>query len=112
MSPAHFAERCRVLDGLLEQNGRKPADVRRSMMTGCIFGEDSSAFAAKLAQHNITPEQVRENGLAAGTGNQIVDQLGEWGEAGVQRIILEWRDLDDLDGLEAMAHAVLPQVTG
>jgi hypothetical protein len=28
-------------------------------------------------------------------------------EAGVQRIMLQWLDLDDLDGLEALAKAVL-----
>jgi hypothetical protein len=29
---------------------------------------------------------------------------------GVQRVMLQWLDLDDLDGLEAMAHTVLPQL--
>jgi hypothetical protein len=28
-------------------------------------------------------------------------------EAGLQRIMLQWLDLDDLDGLEALAKAVL-----
>jgi len=34
--------------------------------------------------------------------------LGRLAEAGVQRIMLQWLDLDDLDGLEALARGVLP----
>jgi len=41
------------------------------------------------------------------TGEEIVAQLGAWAEAGVGRIMLQWLDLDDLDGLEALAVAVL-----
>jgi hypothetical protein len=40
----------------------------------------------------------------------LVDQLGAFAEAGVQRIMLQWLDLDDMEGLEALATAVLPQV--
>jgi hypothetical protein len=31
-------------------------------------------------------------------------------DAGVQRVMLQWLALDDLDRLEAMAASVLPQV--
>jgi hypothetical protein len=40
-----------------------------------------------------------------------VDQLGAWSAAGVERIMLQWMDLDDLAGLEAFATQVLPQMT-
>jgi len=38
---------------------------------------------------------------------EIVDHLGELLEAGVQRVMLQWLELDDLDGLEALAQIVL-----
>ncbi len=79
-------------------------------MTGCLFGKDSATVEAKLAPRNMTLEQVQERGVAAGTGDQIVEQLGAWAEAGVQRVMLQWIDLDDMDGLEAMANSILPQV--
>ena len=41
---------------------------------------------------------------------EIVDQLGQWGDAGVQRIMLQWLDLDEMDGLEELGSKVLPQV--
>ena len=45
--------------------------------------------------------------VLVGTGAAVVDQLGALYEAGVQRVMLQWLDLDDLDGLEALAQAVL-----
>lgn len=110
LPPATFAEKCARLDDLLQENGRQPNDVRRSLMTGCWFGQDDAAVAEKLNKRNFTLEKARERGIVVGTGNQIVEQLGEFAEAGVQRIMLQWLDLDDMDGLEAMATAVLPQV--
>ena len=108
--PATFAERCATLDKLLVENGRKPAEVRRSLMTGCWFGKDETAVNEQLSKRNMTLEQAKERGIVVGTGNQIVEQLGAFAEAGVQRIMLQWLDLDDMDGLEAMAKAILPQV--
>jgi alkanesulfonate monooxygenase SsuD/methylene tetrahydromethanopterin reductase-like flavin-dependent oxidoreductase (luciferase family) len=45
--------------------------------------------------------------VAVGDGAEIADQLAAWAAAGVQRIMLQWLDLDDLDGLAALARAVL-----
>ena len=104
-----FAERNALLDDLLEEQGRDPSTVRRSLMTEVVFGQDSTALQSKLSDSNHTAQELKELGLVVGTGNEIVDQLGDWEEIGVQRIMLQWLDLDDLDGLEAFAHAVLPQ---
>jgi hypothetical protein len=35
------------------------------------------------------------------------ERLSEFERAGAQRIILQWLDLDDLDGLRILAEAVL-----
>ncbi|RMG94949.1 MAG: TIGR03560 family F420-dependent LLM class oxidoreductase [Chloroflexi bacterium] len=110
LSPERFRERNELLNELLVENGRSPADVRRSMMTGCIFGRSPAEVADKLAARKRTAEQMRQLGVVVGTANEIVDQLGHLANAGVQRVMLQWLDLDDLDGLEAMAKGVLPQV--
>lgn len=107
-----FAERNALLDDLLEEQGRDPSTVRRSLMTEVVFGQDSTALQSKLSNSNHTAQELKERGLVVGTGNEIVDQLGAWEEIGVQRIMLQWLDLDDLAGLEAFAHAVLPQQAG
>lgn len=108
--PATYAERNQRLSDLLAENGRSAADVRRSLMTGLIWGKTEAEVEAKLAPRNVTPAEARSRGVAAGTASQIVAQLGEWEAVGVQRVMLQWIDLDDMDGLEAFATAVLPQV--
>jgi len=37
----------------------------------------------------------------------VQEQLHQLEEAGLQRIMLQWLDLDDMDGLESLAKAVL-----
>lgn len=108
--PALFKERNEQLNEKLEQNGRSPATVRRSLMTGCVFGKDAATLQNKLASYKQTAVELRQRGIAAGTANEIVDLLGEFAQAGAQRVMLQWIDLDDLDGLEALGTAVLPQI--
>jgi F420-dependent oxidoreductase-like protein len=110
-SPDVVKEGNALLDRLLVKNGRQSSDVRRSATVSCVFGRDEAAVTAKLASRNVTYEELRQRGnVAVVTGNQIVEQLCRWAEVGVYRVMLQWLDLDDLDGLEAMAHSVLPQV--
>ena len=107
-----FAKHNRHLDELLLAAGRQPADVRRSLMTGCRFGANQAALDRQLASQSPgqTAAVLRERGLVVGTPAEMVDQLGRLAEAGVQRVMLQWLDLDDLEGLTALAQQVLPQV--
>lgn len=107
-TPAQFAALNRQLDELLLENGRRPQQVRRSMMKGLVFGRDQRELALKLQGRD--PADLCERGLAVGTPNQLVEQLGQLSEVGVQRVMLQWSDLDDLDGLEVFAQTVLPQI--
>ncbi|MCC6605068.1 MAG: TIGR03560 family F420-dependent LLM class oxidoreductase [Anaerolineae bacterium] len=104
--PKTFAERSAQLDELLVGNGRHPSEVRRSLMTGLVFGKDQADFDAKMAQRTVTAAELRERGLVVGTGNELADQLEAFAEAGVQRIMLQWIDLDDMAGLEALGRLV------
>ncbi|MCA9968791.1 MAG: LLM class F420-dependent oxidoreductase [Anaerolineales bacterium] len=106
-----FAERARRLDALLAENGRSPADVRRSMMTRVEIGDDA-ALRQTFAHSQLSLDELRQRGLILGTADAIVAQLGRLAEVGVQRVMLQWLDLDDLDGLERLATGVLPQVRG
>jgi F420-dependent oxidoreductase-like protein len=96
------------LDGLLKEVGRKPEDVRRSLMTGIVFGRNQVELDRKVTARGSTVAELRRHGLIAGTPADVVNQLEQFAQAGVQRIMLQWLDLDDLVGLEALARAVLP----
>jgi alkanesulfonate monooxygenase SsuD/methylene tetrahydromethanopterin reductase-like flavin-dependent oxidoreductase (luciferase family) len=104
-TPEKFAVLNRRLNTLLEKRGRKPGEVRRSMMTGVVFGRTDAEVQQRL--RGRSSETLRERGVVLGTPPAVVDHLGRLEEAGLQRVMLQWLDLDDLDGLEALARAVL-----
>ena len=109
-TPANYARLNAQLDELLSGNGRPPSDVRRSTMTGCVFGRDEAKVERKLTARGQTRDRLRERGIIVGTAPQVVQQLGSLAEAGCQRVMLQWLDLDDMDGLEALARDVLPEL--
>ena len=108
VSAARFAELSARLDRLLSEAGRDPASVRRSLMTGLVFGRDGAELARRLGGRDGA--SLRRRGLVVGTPSAIVEQLGQLASVGVRRVMLQWLDLDDLGGLADLARTVLPQV--
>jgi alkanesulfonate monooxygenase SsuD/methylene tetrahydromethanopterin reductase-like flavin-dependent oxidoreductase (luciferase family) len=56
-----------------------------------------------------TPAELRQRGLVIGTPDELSEQLTRLAEAGVQEVMLQWLDLDDIDGLQGLAEKVLPR---
>ena len=114
-SAQEIAERNALLNELAEKEGRDPKSIRRSMMIGCEFGRDEEEVQALVHKRTggkrSAEELWQQFGMAVGTANQVVDQLGHLAEAGVQRVMLQWLSLDDIDRLEALATLVLPQLS-
>lgn len=110
--PARFAELSAQLDALVVAAGRNPGDVRRTLMTGSFYGRDAAEVASLLAASNTDREQAMERGVLVGTADEVAAQLRAFGEAGVQRIIVQWLDLDGLERLEQFAAHVLPALAG
>ena len=54
-------------------------------------------------------DDLRATGVA-GTPAEVVDRLGQFGEAGATRAYLQVLDLADLDHVELVAAEVLPQL--
>jgi alkanesulfonate monooxygenase SsuD/methylene tetrahydromethanopterin reductase-like flavin-dependent oxidoreductase (luciferase family) len=104
---ARFIQLNQRLDELLNQVGRSPKDVRRSIMKGCIFAKNKADLEKKLSQRRHSFEEYRQNGNFIGDSIQVADQIAEFEETGASEIMLQWLDLDDLDGLEQLAKAVL-----
>ena len=107
LQPAEFTRRNALLDDFLRAQGREPKSVRRSMMTGLRFGRSQKELDAFLAARGRSIETLRQNGVIVGVGEQIKEQLAELEKAGLQRIMLQWLELDNLAGLEALRKAIL-----
>jgi F420-dependent oxidoreductase-like protein len=112
-TPDEFAALNSHLDGLIAEQDRQPADIKRSMMVGTIFGADDSQVNERVearTKGERTADDLRERGVIVGTPNEMADQLNRLAQAGVQRVMLQWIDLDDVDGLETISQKVLPQL--
>lgn len=92
------------LNTLLDINGRKAETVRRSLMTGLVFGRTDQELRTRLGNRDI--EALLARGIIVGTPSQVTEQLIGLAEAGAQRVMLQWLELDDLEGLEALAHGL------
>ena len=107
IGPQEFEKANKELDRLLAEAGRPASSVRRSLMTGCVFAKDARGLDKKLAERGRTTEQLRERNVLVGAGQEIKAQLQQLSDAGVQRVMLQWLELDDLAGLRELAKVVL-----
>ena len=105
VTPDKFAESNRRLDQLLAQGGRRPDEVRRSVMTGLIFGSTQAQLDERLEGRSNS--EARERGLIVGGPEDVAGQVAAYAEAGVERLMLQWLYLDELDELERLASALL-----
>jgi F420-dependent oxidoreductase-like protein len=107
--PDEFSRLSAELDVLVQQHGREPRQVRRSLMTGGVLGRDRAEVKRKVearTQGKRTAEDLRQHGVIVGTPAEFREQLAVLEQSGVQRVMLQWLDLDDLVGLEALAKAI------
>jgi F420-dependent oxidoreductase-like protein len=117
-----FSERSAQLDSLLQAEGRKPGDVRRTMMLALSFGRDMDELERQLGWRHESPElanksfeeaidAIEAHGYAlAGTAERIIRRLKFLASIGVEEVMLQWFEMDDIDRLRAFAESVLPNV--
>lgn len=119
LDPPTFRQRSRRLDELLIGAGRRPEDVRRTMMRGVHFGRDMDELDRRLVRRHEHPEYagkpldevvqiMSSQGEIVGTADMVAEQIRTYADVGVEELMLQWLDLDDLDGLGAFAQQVLP----
>jgi F420-dependent oxidoreductase-like protein len=133
LTPETFQERSAVLDDLLGQAGRQPGEVRRTMMVMVLCGESEAELKrrAGFAYRNWAPHLADQpfaellgaldtmispllNSVGAtfcpivGSPEQVVNQIGAYAEAGVQELMIQWWDPDDVEGLQIYAEQILP----
>jgi F420-dependent oxidoreductase-like protein len=107
-TPERFKELSGVLDGLAREAGREPTSIRRTLMQRVTIGRDHAELDRKLVGRDV--DDLRSRGAVLGTPDEVRAGLRRFAEAGVERIMAQWIDLDDMDGLEVMAAEVLPHI--
>jgi F420-dependent oxidoreductase-like protein len=121
LSPEAFLERSVTLDQLLRVAGRNPSEIKRTVMLSLTFGRDmaeldrhlswrrdNAQYAGKSLDKVI--EALSMDGTIVGTPDMIIEQINAYGKVGADELVLQWFDLDDIDGLRAFATSVLPRL--
>ena len=105
-----LAEHCRAVK-------RDPETIARSLMIPLAIGRDAAEVARRVANARaIFPALPdgeaawRAAGFLAGSPAQVVEDLKRWDEGGLQRVLLQMLDQEDIGALELFARDVLPKV--
>ena len=115
-SPAAYDEARAALEEHCRRLGRDPGSIGRSWMNGVIIGRDQAHLEERLRWHQaflpslegLSAAEVRrrqrERSWLVGTPDEVAEQLRPWSRAGVQRVMLQWFDLDNLEDLSLLAQ--------
>ena len=110
---ARLEEHCRAV-------GRNPDAIHRSWMGGVLIARNGGELAEKgrwmqsflAALRDVppdrAPDELRRRSWIVGTPDQVASQLDAWSSAGVERVMFQWYNLDDLDGLGLLAQVNRP----
>jgi alkanesulfonate monooxygenase SsuD/methylene tetrahydromethanopterin reductase-like flavin-dependent oxidoreductase (luciferase family) len=108
-SPESAAERRAALTAACEAEGRDPATLTFSVMTGFVVGADERELRDRAAQLGALEGKSADELLEArrdhwliGTPEQIAERLGDYERAGVERVAMQHLLHRDLDAVELL----------
>ena len=88
--------------------------VEATVMGGAMVGRTQAEYQERLAksaaERDIQPKELEEryanNGFPVGTPDRVAETVVALEEAGVERIYVQWLDLDDLDTMKETVEIV------
>ena len=104
--PAATAEAFARVRAACEDVGRDPATLELSVTLTTVCGADRAEVERRGA---VSPAQFEAADLV-GTPEQVVEQLAAYSEVGADRAYLRVLDLRDVDQIELLGAAVLPNL--
>ncbi len=117
VDPDGFRQKREVLAKHCIALRRDPETIARSLMIPLAIGRDRSDVAQRIAAARAVFPQMptdeaawRAASFLVGTPGEIVESLRQWEAAGVQRVLLQMLDQEDLAAIELFARHVLPHV--
>ena len=113
-----YKEKTKVLEQRCEEVRRDPAEISRSIMTSYISGADQAEVDRKVKEAiESAPPRFRSADATRppmtalwGMPDRIVEQIKEIEDAGISRIMLQYRTPPSRQDLEFVAGEILPKV--
>ncbi len=95
--------------------GRDPATIKRSLMVPVIIGRSKAETDQRRDRARASfprlPEDAagwRSAGFLHGAPDEVAEDLARWRELGIQRVMLQIIDQEDLPAIELIAREILP----
>ena len=105
-----LAEHCRAF-------GRDPDAMARSLMIPLVIGRDAADVAKRIAAARaffpaLPADEAawRAASFLVGSPERVIADLKAWEKVGIQRVLLQMLDQEDISALELFAREVLPKV--
>lgn len=122
LTPNEFRQRSALLDRLLDEVGRQPSDVKRTITLPLFCGRDEAELEQRANWlRQFSPDWVdlpietifeilrpQFPSLTTGTPEEVVRQIHKYAEVGVQELVIQWAGFDDIGGLQLLSEQVLP----
>ncbi len=113
-----YKDKAKVLEQHCQAEKRDPKQIERSVMSGYISGANQTEVDAKVKQAiENAPERLRSTDSRRppmtalwGLPDRIVEQVKEIEDAGISRIMVQYRTPPAREDLEFVAHEILPKV--
>jgi alkanesulfonate monooxygenase SsuD/methylene tetrahydromethanopterin reductase-like flavin-dependent oxidoreductase (luciferase family) len=106
-TPEEAAERRGRLREACEREGRDPDTLRFSVMHPFVVGSEEADLRRRADELAALGQPGAGEGLS-GTPDRLVERLGEYAEAGVERVMLQHLLHRDTEALELLAAEVVP----
>jgi alkanesulfonate monooxygenase SsuD/methylene tetrahydromethanopterin reductase-like flavin-dependent oxidoreductase (luciferase family) len=135
LTPDTFRKRSDILDKLLLQANRETISVKRTLMVMVFCGRNETELKrrANFAYQNWVPElrdqpfEKLTEALAdmftplltsvgasfcplVGTPESVIEQVNAYADAGVEELMIQWWDVDDIEGLEMYSEHILSRL--
>jgi F420-dependent oxidoreductase-like protein len=109
------------LTAACDAEGRDPAELGFSLMTGTLVGADQAEMEGRATRMMERRGQAGDpkaflaewgHSRVAGTVGQVLDRLAAFAEAGIQRVMLQHLLHDDLDAVALIGKEIVPAAAG
>jgi F420-dependent oxidoreductase-like protein len=117
IDPSAFKHKREVLAEHCAAVERDPETIARSLMVPLAIGRTSAEVAQRIAAARALFPALPADSAAwraasflVGSPEEIVESLKIWEDAGMQRVLLQMLDQEDIAALELFAREVLPNL--
>ena len=104
-----FGEQCGRVRDACATIGRDPSTLAYSSAQVVAIGRTDADVARRAAAIGREVDELKKNGLC-GSPQEVIDKIGQWEEAGAERLYLQLLDLSDLEQIELIGSDVIPHV--